>query len=167
MNAPSSSAQMYMELYSSWSSLGRMMLRLERRRVSTNDANVMEIGARWKSGIFCTMCRASDMVRDLPTPGCPTRNANRFGNSGREVVTQTFCSSTADIVVIAAHLRKISGAWRFLVSATNDSIQDSNLRLPLPAVVPGVIFEPVRIFIGVAIIVVALIPAYFAIVWDS
>jgi len=90
-----------------------------------------------------------------------------FGNSGREVVTQTFCSNTAEIAVIAAHLRKISGAWRFLVSFTNDSIQDSNLRLPGPLVWPGVIFEAVRVFGGVVIIKIALIPAYFAVVWDS
>lgn len=36
-------------------------------------------------------------------PALPTRKTYRFGYNGEDVVTQTFCSSTAETVAIAAH----------------------------------------------------------------
>ena len=39
----------------------------------------------------------------------------RFGNSGREVISQTFCSIAAARVRIPVHFRKIGGEWRLAV----------------------------------------------------
>ena len=88
-----------------------------------------------------------------------------FGYIGRmPVLSQTFCSKAAAIVDIAVQRRKIFGECRLAVCSTNDSIQESSFLLPLTLVGSVVVFEPVWVFGG---IIFALVPAYFAVIWDA
>src|SRR5215813_563283 len=59
----------------------------------------------------------------------------------------TFCSSTALMVAMADHLRKIGAASRFDVYSIKLSIQEGHFRSPLPFVTRDIGFEAVRIIL--------------------
>src|ERR1700690_582327 len=147
IKALSSSATMNIELYSRGPSGNRMMVRLASTSASTNDAIDIEVGDRWKSGSSRKNFAAAITVLVLPTPGCPTRNTYRLGYKGADVCSQTFCSSTADRVAIAAHLRKMVADSRFAAWSTKLAIQEADLRAPLALVVPLVVLKAIPVFL--------------------
>lgn len=141
-----------------------MMYRLDLVRLSTRDEKVIETGDLSGSGIFMYKSLPSRMVRVFPTAGWPTIITYIFGNNGREVLIQTFCSKAAAIVDIAVQRRKISGACRLSVWSMKDFIHDVNLRLPASVVMPSPIPQSVGVFIRV---VFAFVPPGLAVVGDA
>lgn len=63
-----------------------------------------------------------------------------------------------------AHLRKSSGDSKLSVCSTNDSIQESNFRLPFASFTPGVVFESFWILDWV---IIAFVPTDLAVIRDS
>ena len=75
-------------------------------------------------------------------------------------ITCTRCSTAADTAEIAAHFLNSNGLSSADVASMNDSIQDRHLRSALPLVASLIFFKAVR----VAVTIVTLVPAYFAII---
>ena len=85
-------------------------------------------------------------------------------NGPRLVVSHTRCSNAAAIVVMAHHLRNITGLSSRAVPSMKLSIQEAHLRRASPLVFPDEVFKAVGILLS---IIVAFVPASFAIVGNA
>src|SRR5882762_5562126 len=89
-------------------------------------------------------------------------------------ITYSLCSTTAAMVLMAAHFLQINGASKTLVLSMKQSIHDRHFRLASPLVMGFVVPEPVKVDFpfavfapnirSIATAVVPLVPAYLTII---